>query len=281
MSNSIRNLLPPPSFAAHHPTRMKKRTVNSKLYFFLLLLLSANALRAQKNETGFPYRLGNANGMATIDQPILSLGVFSGSFSQVLGTPSAPQRAAITGSGLTGPVTLSVTSGVQLALDATATTWSSTLTLHPVNGILHTHVYARLNASSAGASTHTFTLASAGTYPDMLKVAGNTTISGNVTTRRVDVAAKAETRVVAFPLSFSAAPNPVDAGVSQISVSHPQFADEAILSVYHPGGLRLATYKVAPGTTSTRIAVQGLPAGTYTLELRHGKIRGTVAILKF
>ena len=82
-------------------------------------------------------------------------------FSTLLNTPSATQQVTVSGTSLTGVITVSASTGYEVSLTATGT-FSSSVTLTPTNGtVAATAVYVRLaSASTAGTVNGTLTASS-------------------------------------------------------------------------------------------------------------------------
>ncbi|RYY99299.1 MAG: T9SS type A sorting domain-containing protein [Chitinophagaceae bacterium] len=81
--------------------------------------------------------------------PSFSVNGNLGGFAQTVGSPSAFKTYSVTGTNLTGDVT--VTAPASFQVSSNSTTWASNLTLPVVSGNITSTVYVRMNAGAAGA----------------------------------------------------------------------------------------------------------------------------------
>ncbi|WP_144885375.1 pectinesterase family protein [Lacibacter cauensis] len=92
-------------------------------------------------------------------------------FTQTIGTPSAVQKATVSGTNLTADVTITAPSNYQVSLNGT--TWTSSVTLSPTSGTIgSTEISVRLNAVSAGTYAGTISVAGGGATTKTLTVTG-------------------------------------------------------------------------------------------------------------
>lgn len=118
------------------------------------------------SEEGLPSSLVGNGG------PALTVTGSLGNFSQTVGTPSTTQTFNVTGSNLTGNVTITAPANFEVSEDDN--TWSSSLTLAPVDGSVQSSVLVRLNATATGSYSGSITLASDGASTVDVTVGGNT-----------------------------------------------------------------------------------------------------------
>ncbi|RXK59632.1 T9SS type A sorting domain-containing protein [Lacibacter luteus] len=92
-------------------------------------------------------------------------------FTQTIGSASAVQKATVSGTNLTGDVTVTAPSNYEVSLNGT--TWTSSVTLSPSSGtIAATEISVRLNAASAGIYNGNITVAGGGATSKNLAVNG-------------------------------------------------------------------------------------------------------------
>ncbi len=117
------------------------------------------------------------NNIVNTNPAIAASGTLS-SFSQTPGSPSAAQTFTVSGSNLTGDITLTPPAGYELSLNGT--TWSTTaITIAQSGGaVASTTVSVRLNAATQGAYTGNIIAASAGALSISIAVSG---VTGTVT----------------------------------------------------------------------------------------------------
>lgn len=91
------------------------------------------------------------NGTA-VNPPVLTITASLTNFAHVVGTPSAVQTYQVSGTDLTGAVTITPTAGYQLSADGGANWFSNTnpLVLTPVSGAVNATLSVRLNAATPG-----------------------------------------------------------------------------------------------------------------------------------
>lgn len=92
-------------------------------------------------------------------------------FTQTIGTPSAIQKATVSGTNLTGDVTVTAPSNYEVSLNGT--TWTSSIVLSPSSGtVTSTEISVRLNASGVGIYTGNISIAGGGATTKTLAVNG-------------------------------------------------------------------------------------------------------------
>ncbi len=109
----------------------------------------------------------------TILDPVLNLSVSSlSNFSSLVGIPGSSQSYTISGSDLTGAVTLTAPSSFEISSDNHSFS-SGTLTLTPSSGSLSAAIYVRLNSSaSLGSNSGIITHSGGGALSKNLNVSG-------------------------------------------------------------------------------------------------------------
>jgi pectin methylesterase-like acyl-CoA thioesterase len=104
-------------------------------------------------------------------------------FSQIIGTPSAVQTYTVSGSGLTGNITITPPANYQVSTDGT--TWYSNttpLTLTPTNGtVAATTIRVRLNATAVGTYSGNIAHVSTGAVTQNMAVTGSVVLSPVIT----------------------------------------------------------------------------------------------------
>lgn len=115
---------------------------------------------------------------------IVTTGTLSG-FNQTLGSPSAVQTYTVSGTGLTGNLTLTPPANYEISNNG-GTTWytaASPLVLTPASGtVATTTISVRLNATALGASSGDITHASTGATTMNVAVTGTTVPASVITT---------------------------------------------------------------------------------------------------
>lgn len=107
---------------------------------------------------------------ASTSPAILATASFT-SFTQTIGTPSAVQKCNVSGTNLTGDVTITAPANYQVSLNGT--TWTSSVVLSPASGtITSTEISVRLNAASAGTYNGNISIAGGGATTKTLAVTG-------------------------------------------------------------------------------------------------------------
>jgi hypothetical protein len=132
-----------------------------------------------------------------------------GGFTQQLGAGSPGQSVAVSGTDLTGPVTVTASANYQVSLTSGGT-YASSVTLTPTSGTLaSTPVYVRLNATTAGPYTGTLTLTSANATTVVLNLNGTAIVAPTVTSNilqfwplRVNAADSAQARNARLTATF-------------------------------------------------------------------------------
>ncbi len=105
-------------------------------------------------------------------------------FSQITGTPSVAQSFSISGNGLTNNLLLTAPTGYELSFNG-GTSWGTTITLTPSNGIVAlTSIMVRLNAAAMGAYAGNIKAASTGVADLNIPVNGNTAAGPTLSGRR-------------------------------------------------------------------------------------------------
>jgi len=95
-------------------------------------------------------------------------------FSQILGTPSAEQSFAVSGSGLSNNITVTAPTNYEVSLTS-GSGFASSVQVNQTGGTVpSTTIYVRLNAAAVGAHSGNITLTS-GTLSETVAVTGNTT----------------------------------------------------------------------------------------------------------
>ncbi|THU34130.1 T9SS type A sorting domain-containing protein [Niastella caeni] len=101
-------------------------------------------------------------------------------FTQTVGAPSSTQTITVSGTDLTGNITITVPVNFQLSTDNGATWSSSSLTLTPASGTVSaTTVLVRLNATGTGAYSGNVVVSSANATTINIAVSGNTVPAGS------------------------------------------------------------------------------------------------------
>ncbi|QNA44251.1 pectinesterase family protein [Lacibacter sediminis] len=107
---------------------------------------------------------------ASASPTILATASFS-NFTQTIGTPSAVQKATVSGTNLTGDVTVTAPTNYEVSLNGT--TFTSSVVLSPTSGtITSTEVSVRLNATTAGTYNGTISVACGAATTKTLAVNG-------------------------------------------------------------------------------------------------------------
>ena len=175
-------------------------------------------------------------------------------FRTSLNTPSEPQTVTVSGSGLTGAVSVAVSTGYQLANEPGGP-YSGSISLATPNGTLAaTPVYVRLAAATlAGPVNGTLTVMSTGSSTQTV------TLNGTITTTTASRASQALPGLRVFP-------NPARA---QLTVSLPK-AGAARVALRDLAG-RLVLAAAALPATGRLALPAALPAGVYLLEVAQGE----------
>ena len=112
----------------------------------------------------------SATATASTSPTILATASFS-NFTQTIGTPSAVQKATVSGTNLTGDVTVTAPTNYEVSLNGT--TWTSSVILSPISGtITSTEASIRLNAASAGTYNGNISIAGGAATTKTLAVNG-------------------------------------------------------------------------------------------------------------
>lgn len=111
-----------------------------------------------------------ATATASTSPTILATASFT-NFMQTIGTPSAVQKCNISGTNLSGDVTITAPANYQVSLNGTA--WTNNVVLSPASGtIVATEISVRLNATSAGTYNGNLSIAGGGATTKTLAVTG-------------------------------------------------------------------------------------------------------------
>lgn len=135
--------------------------------FLFVLLLIPGLLRAQIVDVSSITR--SAGATATLSTSVSSLN----SFTANAGSPSASQNFTLTGSNLTGTVTVTPPTGYELSKDNSS--WASSLTYTPSSGNIPSQpvtVYARLTSSASGTPAGNIACTSTGAATRNVAVTG-------------------------------------------------------------------------------------------------------------
>jgi pectin methylesterase-like acyl-CoA thioesterase len=104
---------------------------------------------AANGYTNLENYLNSLTNTTTGTTPVIYANATFNTFNQVIGAPSPAQSFPVSGSNLTGPISITAPAGYQLSTDGA--NWSSTVTLNPVNGaVASTTIQVRLNATVTG-----------------------------------------------------------------------------------------------------------------------------------
>ncbi|NCU02868.1 MAG: T9SS type A sorting domain-containing protein [Chitinophagaceae bacterium] len=107
---------------------------------------------------------------ASTSPTILATASFN-NFIQTIGSPSAVQKATVSGTNLTGDLTVTAPANYEVSLNGT--TWTSSIVLSPASGtVASTEISVRLNASSVGTYNGTISIAGGGATTKTLAVNG-------------------------------------------------------------------------------------------------------------
>lgn len=129
-------------------------------------------------------------------------------FSQVLGTPAPTQTFNVSGVNLGGSININASTDYEISLSPT-TGFSNALTINPVSGnVATTIVYTLLNKSTAGPSTGTVTIASAGVANKTIALSGNTSAITLTNPTPLTVTAGTQTIFTQWPAAAAAGTTP-------------------------------------------------------------------------
>lgn len=119
-----------------------------------------------------PVATVSATATASTSPTILATASFT-NFTQTIGTPSAIQKATVSGTNLTGDLTVTAPLNYEVSLNGT--TWTSSVALSPASGtISSTEISVRLNASNVGTYNGNISIAGGGAATKTLGVNGIT-----------------------------------------------------------------------------------------------------------
>lgn len=117
-----------------------------------------------------PVTTVSATASVSTTPTILATASFS-NFIQTIGSASVIQKATVSGTNLTGDITVTAPSGYEVSLNGT--TWTSSVIIAPASGtISSTEVSVRLNALSAGTYSGNISVAGGGATTKTLAVNG-------------------------------------------------------------------------------------------------------------
>jgi pectin methylesterase-like acyl-CoA thioesterase len=176
-------------------------------------------------------------------------------FAQVLFTPSAVQSYTVSGSNLTGNVTITAPLRYELSVNGGSSWTLAPVVLTPSSGSINTTVMIRLNSPFAGTFNGNIVHSTAGSANVTIPVEGTTSVQQMYTTY----------------------PNPV---YRILYVSHPVLPDPATLTIYNMAGQKIAVYNVQPNTSETPINVEHLTHGIYSLHYIRGNELHVMRFLK-
>lgn len=120
---------------------------------------SANPATGYNTSGTWRFDMLTIRGIASVPQPTLTVNPASlASFTATSGTASGTQTYTLTGSNLTGNVSVSASTGVEISTDGTS--FSPTATFVPTSGTISQPLFARLSATAptgifSGTVTHT------------------------------------------------------------------------------------------------------------------------------
>ena len=110
--------------------------------------------------------------------PVVNTSGSPAAFSQTIGAPSASQSFTLSGSNLSGNITLTAPAGFELSEDDN--TWSASLIVVPAGGAVNEPVFTRLNATSAGNYSGNITIASSGAAGATVALSGTASAGSTI-----------------------------------------------------------------------------------------------------
>lgn len=197
----------------------------------------------------------SVSGTATIPAgPAVTATNISSSFTTQIGTPSAAQAMAVSGSNLTGNVSVVSPTNFEVSLSA-GSGFTNSLSITPAGGTVSTTIiYVRYNPGTAGPHNGSVVVSSQGANSQSISVDGNTTVgiesvSGNIN-------------------SFSLYPNPTR---NVVNISYSLNRNSPVqISIYDMQGREITSSNVAgasAGVYSSAINTSSFPQGMYILKL--------------
>ena len=176
-------------------------------------------------------------------------------FDHTLWAPSAAQTFTVSGSNLTGSVTITPPANYEVSLNNI--TWvgsNSPLVLTGSSGTLaNTTIRVRLNALATGQHNGDITVQTSGTAPKTIAVTGFT-----------------------HP-SMSIGPNPAR---ETINLYHSFLFSTGEINIYDAYGRLVRSMRTTPASNKTTIDINALPAGVYTIEYARGEERESFRFIK-
>lgn len=128
---------------------------------------------AANGYTSLENYLNSLTNNTTSTTPFIYATATFNTFNQVTGVPSPTQSFPVSGSNLSGAITITAPAGYQLSTDGT--NWSSTATLNPVNNVVSsTNIQVRLNAGAIGSYAGQILIQSSGATTLQFAVNGTT-----------------------------------------------------------------------------------------------------------
>lgn len=129
---------------------------------------------AANGYTNLENYLNSLTNTTTSTTPFIYANATFNTFNQVTGAPSPVQSIPVSGSNLSGPITITAPAGYQLSTDGT--NWNSTITLNPVNNVVaSTNIQVRLNAATVGSYAGQISIQSTNATTLLFAVNGTTT----------------------------------------------------------------------------------------------------------
>lgn len=187
------------------------------------------------------------------------------------GTPSTPVSYTVTGGSLTGNVTVTAPTGVQLSITGSAGTYASSHVLTPSGGSINQTVHARMTGASAGAISGNITHSGGGATTVNLAVTGTVNPPPPVIT-----VTSATTPLSLGTTSQGVAGTPASYTVSAVNLTANVF-------VSAPAGVEVSTTAGSGYATSIQLTQTGGTLATTTVYARiaasasQGAITGNLA----
>jgi hypothetical protein len=191
----------------------------------------------------------------TVLPPSVTIAQSLTQFLQIIFSPSSLQTYTVSGSNLTGNVTITPPHRYELSLNGNS--WQTTpVTLAPANGTLaSTTISIRLNGVVTGAYNGNLAHAT----PGFATV--NIPLKGFVTINR----------------QYSIYPVPARHTAFMV---HPQMPEPAVLSIYTIAGQKIKTMYTVPNSFETPIDISNFRQGIYIIELNTGTEKTVLRLLK-
>jgi pectin methylesterase-like acyl-CoA thioesterase len=139
--------------------------------------------------------------------PVISASGSLTAFAQTLGSPTASQSITISGTDLTGNITITAPAGYELSING-GTNWStSSVTITPTNGVVaSTAILVRLNANAIAAYSGNVVISSNGATTVNIAVSGNTASSQPPVGTKATVAKDGSGNYTTIQAAINAAP---------------------------------------------------------------------------